>query len=586
LEFLERVLKKSERERMADAEETEGIFTGLYARHPFTGKDIPVWIGEYVLAGYGTGAIMAVPGHDERDHRFAKKYGLPIIQVVEGPSVLEKANEEKNGKIINSSFLNGLDVPSAIVRMTEELEKQGKGRRSVQFRMRDAVFGRQRYWGEPIPIYYDEQGIPCTVPVNDLPLTLPEVDKYLPTPDGQPPLARAVNWKYQGKYAFELTTMPGWAGSSWYFLRYMDPHNEKEFCSAEQLNYWNQVDVYVGGSEHATGHLLYARFWTKFLYDLGYLTFDEPFKKLINQGMIQGTSCIIYRDSKTNKIISAGLKKNFSELQPLHIEVSLEKNGEVNIEQLKNWRDDFKNAEFELENGKLIPDHQVEKMSKRWYNVVNPDEICAEFGADTLRMYEMFLGPVEMSKPWNTSGISGVYNFLKKFRKLFEPEGTFALSDAEPDKQELKILHKTIKKITEDIERMSLNTCVSTFMICTNELQAQKCNKRKILEPLLVLISPFAPHLAEELWHLSGHSDSVVVQPWPQWKEEYLMEEEFHYPVSFNGKTRFNIPFSLQMKKEEIEKEILTKEEVKKYLQGKVPKKIIVVPGRIINIVL
>jgi leucyl-tRNA synthetase len=585
LAFLERVLKKSERERMADADETEGIFTGLYARHPFTGEDIPVWIGEYVLAGYGTGAIMAVPGHDERDHRFAKKYGLPIIQVVEGPGVLEKANEEKNGKLIHSSFLNGLDVPAAIVRMIEELEMQGKGRRSVQFRMRDAVFGRQRYWGEPIPVFYDEQEIPHTIPENELPLTLPEVDKYLPTSDGQPPLARAKNWKHKGKYAYELTTMPGWAGSSWYFLRYMDPHNEKEFCSPERLDYWKQVDVYVGGSEHATGHLLYARFWAKFLSDMGYLSFDEPFKKLINQGMIQGTSCIIYRDPKSNKIVSAGLKKIFSELQPLHIDVSLEKNGEVNIEQLKNWRDDFKNVEFELENGKLIPDHQVEKMSKRWYNVVNPDDICAEFGSDTLRMYEMFLGPVEMSKPWNTNGISGVYNFLKKFRKLFEPEGTFAISDAEPDKQELKILHKTIKKITEDIERMSLNTCVSTFMICTNELLAIKCNKRKILEPLLVLISPFAPHLAEGLWHACGHPDSVVLQSWPQWKGEFLTEDEFHYPVSFNGKTRFNIPFSLQLTKEEIEKEILTKEEVKKYLNGKEPKKIIVVPGRIINIV-
>ncbi|MCX8079728.1 MAG: leucine--tRNA ligase [Bacteroidia bacterium] len=585
MQFVDKILKKSERERMAEAGEAEGIFTGLYVLHPFTGKELPVWIGEYVLAGYGTGAIMAVPGHDARDHRFAKTYGLPILQVIKGPDVTEKANEEKTGKLMASDFMNGLEVPEAIRICIEKLEEKKLGRRVLQYRMRDAVFGRQRYWGEPIPVYYDEEGIPRTLPEDELPLTLPEIDKYLPTADGQPPLARAQSWKYRGKYTYELTTMPGWAGSSWYFLRYMDPHNEKKFCDEEKLKYWNAVDVYVGGSEHATGHLLYARFWTKFLYDLGYLNFDEPFKKLINQGMIQGTSCIVYRDVNTNKIVSAGLKKQFENLQALHVEVGLERNGEISVEELKKWRDDFQNAEFILENGKLIPDHQVEKMSKRWFNVVNPDDICAEYGADTLRMYEMFLGPIEMSKPWNTNGISGVYNFLKKFRRIYEPDGKIRLSEDEPEKGEWKILHKTIKKVTEDIERMSLNTCVSTFMICTNELAEKKCNKRKILEPLLVLLSPFAPHLAEELWYLCGHTGSVTLQPWPVWNEEYLVEEEFDYPISFNGKTRFNIPFSLKLTKEEIEKEVLTKEEVQKYLSGKAPKKIIVVPGRIINIV-
>jgi leucyl-tRNA synthetase len=586
MHFVEECSRRSERERMMEVKEVRGIFTGLHAVHPFTGKKIPVWVGEYVLGGYGTGAIMAVPGHDERDHRFAKKFGLPIVQVVEGKDVKEEANESKEGIIINSEFLNGLTVPQAIERMITELERTGHGYAATQYRLRDAVFGRQRYWGEPIPVYYDESGIPRTIDEKDLPLCLPEIDAYLPTEDGQPPLARAKNWKYKNQYNYEWTTMPGWAGSSWYFLRYMDPSNPEQFCDYNKVAYWGPVDLYVGGSEHATGHLLYARFWNMFLYDRGWVPFEEPFKKLINQGMIQGVSCIVYRDPATHTIVSSGLKHTYQNLQSLHVDVTLEKDGVIDVEKLKAWRDDFKNAAYDLENGKLIPDHQVEKMSKRWYNVVNPDDICREYGADTLRLYEMFLGPVEVSKPWNTQGISGVYNFLKRFRKLYYKDEKPSVSDAEPEEKEYRVLHKTIRKVREDIERFAFNTCVSSFMICVNELTELRCNKRKILEPLVVLLSPFAPHLAEELWHEAlGNESSVVLQPYPEWEEKYLTESVFNYPVSFNGKTRLQISFPVDLPAESIQKEVLSKEEIQKYIVGKKVKKVIVVPKRIINIV-
>jgi leucyl-tRNA synthetase len=583
-EYIEKATNRSERERQADVNTVSGVFTGSYATHPFTAKPIPIWIGDYVLAGYGTGAVMAVPGHDGRDHAFARHFGLPIIEVVSGGDVKKEAHEAKEGNAVNSDFLNGLEVKDAISRAIQEIENRGLGKRKVNFRLRDAVFGRQRYWGEPIPIYY-KNGIPYTLDEKELPLVLPSVDKFLPTEDGEPPLARASqSWKYQDKYEYEWTTMPGWAGSSWYFLRYMDPKNDKTFADPAKMNYWRNVDLYIGGSEHATGHLLYVRFWTKALFDLGLIPVDEPARKLINQGMIQGTSCMVHRVNNTNKIVSAGLASKY-DTTAIHIDVNLADNNIVDVEGLKKWRDDFSSAEYELENEKLICSTAVEKMSKRWYNVVTPDVVCERFGADTLRLYEMFLGPLEQSKPWNTNGITGVSGFLKKLWRLYQQDGKLIVSDDAPAKAELKTLHKTIKKISEDIERFSFNTSVSSFMICVNELNDLKCSKRAILEPLLVLLSPYAPHIAEELWQKLGHNESIAFASFPQVNEQHLVEDNFNYPVSFNGKMRFQIELPTGLTVQEIEKEVMGSEEVLKYLNGASPKKIIVVPKKIVNIV-
>lgn len=592
LKYVEEAKNRSDRERMTEVKRITGVFTGAYAEHPFTGKAIPIWIGDYVLAGYGTGAVMAVPGHDERDHAFAKHFGLPIIQVIESPEgidVQEQSFDAKEGKCMNSDFLNGLEVKKAIRKAIEEIEKKKIGTGKVNFRLRDAIFGRQRYWGEPIPVYYKD-GIPYTVDEKDLPVILPEVDKYLPTEDGEPPLARAKNWKYQGKYDFETTTMPGWAGSSWYFLRYMDANNNKEFASKEALNYWQDVDLYMGGAEHATGHLLYVRFWTKFLYDLGFIPVQEPAKKLINQGMIQGRSNFVYRVKDSNTYVSFGLRKNY-ETTALHVDVNLVENDELDIEKFKLWRPEFENAEFVLENGKYLCGSEIEKMSKRWHNVVNPDDMVNRYGADCLRLYEMFLGPLELSKPWNTNGISGTSNFIRKLWKLYHRQDTASrdlvwdVSDAEPTKAELKALHKTIKKIVEDIDRYSFNTSVSNFMICVNELTDLKCNKRAILEPLAIIVSPYAPHIAEELWEKLGHKESITKASFPEFREEYMTEDAFDYPISVNGKTKFNLNIALSLSKEEIEREVMNAEEVKKLLGGTTPKKVVVVPGRIVNIV-
>ena len=586
-EYVAAAKNRSERERQADVKKVSGQFTGAYVTHPFSGKDIPIYVGDYVLAGYGTGAVMAVPGHDERDHRFAKHFGLPILKVVDGPDVEEQSNDAKEGKCINSDFLNGLEVKDAIRKAIEEIEKRGLGKGKINFRLRDAVFGRQRYWGEPIPIYYKD-GVPHALAESELPLVLPEIEKYLPTEDGEPPLARAKDWKYKGQYEYELTTMPGWAGSSWYYLRYEDAHNDKEFASKKAIDYWQNVDLYLGGSEHATGHLLYVRFWTMFLKDMGYLPFDEPAKKLINQGMIQGTSCMVHRVEGENKIVSAGLKESYKTTL-VHIDVNIVDNNVVDLEKLKKWRDDFASATYELEGSKLICENAIEKMSKRWYNVVNPDDMCGKFGADTLRLYEMFLGPLELSKPWNTNGITGVHGFLKKLWRLFYSGGKgqneAIISDAEPSKAELKALHKAIKKITEDIERFSFNTSVSNFMICVNELTDLKCNKRAILEPLLIILSPYAPHITEELWSVLGHKESIAYAPFPVFNESYLVEDNFAYPISFNGKMRFNIELPLSLSVQEIEKIVMEAEQTKKYLEGKTPKKVIIVPKKIVNIV-
>ena len=583
--YVQHATNRSERERQAEVEKVSGVFTGSYVTHPFTGADVPVWVADYVLAGYGTGAVMAVPGHDSRDHRFATHFGLPIIQVIEGADVTEAANEAKEGRMMASDFLNGLDVKDSIRAAIAAIEAKGLGRGKTNFRLRDAVFGRQRYWGEPIPVYYDAQGIARTVPENELPLVLPEVDKFLPTEDGEPPLARAAaNWKYKGQFDYEWTTMPGWAGSSWYFLRYMDAKNATNFADKTITDYWKQVDLYIGGSEHATGHLLYVRFWTKFLFDRGFIGADEPAQKLINQGMIQGTSALVYRVNGTNKIVSAGLRKQY-ETTAIHVDVNFTENGVVDMDALRNWRDDFKDAEFELEGGQLKCTHQVEKMSKRWYNVVTPDAICEQYGADTLRLYEMFLGPLEQSKPWNTNGISGVSNFLRRLWRLYVQHDQVVVTDEAPSAAELKTLHKAIKKITEDIDRFSFNTSVSTFMICVNELTELKCNKRAVLEPLLVLISPYAPHITEELWSLLGHTVSISRVPFPLFDASKVTEDSVNYPVSFNGKTRLTIALPAGWSKEEIEKEVLSREDVQKYLNGGSPKKMIVVPGKIVNIV-
>ena len=599
--YIKATAKRSERERMADVKTISGVFTGAYAIHPFSGEKVQIWIGDYVLAGYGTGAVMAVPCGDQRDYDFAKHFKIPIPNIFEGVDISEQAHTDKEGTIIaNSDFLSGLSYKKALKLSIYELEKQEIGHGKVNYRLRDAVFSRQRYWGEPFPVYYVD-GMPQMIDEIHLPIVLPEVEKYLPTEDGQPPLGNADTWAWDSVnnkvvsngeinnttvWPLELNTMPGWAGSSYYFNRYMDPHNETEFASKKSLNYWKEVDLYIGGSEHATGHLLYARFWQKFMFDRGLVPMDEFAKKLINQGMILGTSAFIFREDVTNRFYSKGLLKGKIG-QLIHVDVSLvNTSDELDIEGFKSWREDFKDAKFIYEdNGIFKVSREVEKMSKSKYNVVNPDNICVEYGADSLRLFEMFLGPLEQAKPWKTSGISGVHSFLKKLWKLFYNGEELSISDSVATAEELKTLHKTIKKVEEDIENFSFNTSVSTFMIAVNELITQKCNKRTILEPLLILISPYAPHIAEELWEKLGNTESISTAPFPIFEPQYLVESSKNYPVSFNGKMRFTMELPLDMTKDDIEKVVLAHQKTQAQLAGRVPKKIIIVPGKIINIV-
>ncbi len=584
-EYVTWAKNRSERDRMSDVKTVTGTFTGAYAINPISGEKIPVWIADYVLAGYGTGAVMAVPGHDTRDYAFAKKFNLPIPEVVAGGDLSKEAFAAKEGKIINSGFLNGLEVKDAIKAGIQRAEELGVGKARINYRMRDAVFGRQRYWGEPVPVYYKDD-IPALLEESDLPLVLPEVDAYLPTETGEPPLGRAQDWKYRGEYEYELSTMPGWAGSSWYWYRYMDPKNEGAFASKEAIAYWQNVDLYIGGSEHATGHLLYSRFWNKFLFDLGLVNQEEPFKKLINQGMIQGRSNFVYRIKDTNTFVSHGLK-NEHEVTALHVDVNIVENDVLDLDKFKTWRPDFADAEFILEEGKYVVGVEIEKMSKSKHNVVNPDDLVERYGADTLRMYEMFLGPLEQFKPWNTNGMDGVYKFLRRFWKLFfDEQGNFAVIEEQSTPAELKSLHKTIKKVEEDIERFSFGTSVSQFMICVNELTALKTKKRAILEPLTIVLAPYAPHITEELWSRLSHTESITYAAYPAWKEEFLTESTFDYPISINGKVKTKLTFDLKTSKEDVEKEVLASEQVQKLLEGKPVKKVIVVPGKIVNVVM
>ncbi|MDP4226388.1 MAG: leucine--tRNA ligase [Bacteroidota bacterium] len=582
--YIEETKKRNERERIADTRKT-GVFTGAYAIHPFNGKEIPIWVSDYVLAGYGTGAIMAVPAHDQRDYDFAKTFDLPIIPVIEGGDISTASYDAKEGKMINSGILNGLEVKEAIQLIISEIEKRKIGKRCINYRLRDAIFSRQRYWGEPFPIYYKD-GIPYPLDESKLPLELPEIDAYLPTEKGEPPLGRAKNWENDEGFPLELNTMPGFAGSSAYYLRYMDPKNDKALVSKENDEYWQDVDLYIGGTEHATGHLIYSRFWNKFLFDLGIVCKDEPFKKLINQGMIQGRSNFVYRMKESNTFVSYNLIDKYETI-PIHVDINLVSNDILDIEAFRNWNPEYKTAEFILENDKYVCGWSVEKMSKSMFNVVNPDDVVEKYGADTLRMYEMFLGPIDQSKPWDTNGIDGVHKFLRKFWKLFhDKDNKPCLSDEAPSADELKILHKTIQKIQSDIEGFSFNTSVSAFMICVNELNDIKCNKRAILEPLTILISPFAPHIAEELWQLLGHNESITIAPFPKFEEKYLVENTFSYPISFNGRMRFKLEVSKSKNAEEIKQLVLIHENTQKYLEGKTVKKVIVVPGKIVNIVI
>lgn len=645
--YVTKAMSRSERDRQSEVKKISGVFTGAYAIHPFSGGLIPIWVADYVLAGYGTGAVMAVPAGDQRDMDFARHFNLPVIQIFEGIELTDTAYTEKTGKLKNSGFLSGMTIEKATETVIKELEAKSLGYGKTNYRLRDAIFSRQRYWGEPFPVYY-QNGIPYLLNKEDLPLTLPKIDKYLPTESGEPPLARAKreDWPIFKGEAMETNTMPGWAGSSWYFLRYMDPHNDNEFVAKEKVDYWGAVDLYIGGAEHATGHLLYARFWTKFLFDRGHIPFDEPFKKLINQGMILGRSSLVYRlelnsyyipgkeESKhypsTKKFPEIFVTKEIyddwekdhqvneykyqveHELElilkdlldddyqmdvsntlweysftALRVDINLVQHDELNIEKFKKWRKYYENAVFILnKNDKYICGHEVEKMSKRWFNVVTPDSLCEEYGADTLRLYEMFLGPVEQSKPWDTQGISGVYNFLRKFWRLFHNQkGEVDVNNSEPSKQELKILHKTIKKVTEDLDRLSWNTVVSACMIAINDLTSIKCNNRHILEQMLILISPYAPHFAEELWHKLGHETSITKAAWPEFDARHLVADEVEYPISFNGKVRFKLSLPAGMTKEEIEEAVMEAPGSEKYLEGKTPRKVIVVPNRIVNIV-
>jgi len=580
--YLEQVKRRTERERIADRC-VSGVFTGSYAINPISGTVIPIWISDYVLAGYGTGAIMAVPAHDSRDYAFAKHFDLSIIPLIEGADVSEESFDAKEGIMMNSGFLNGLTVKEAIQKAKEYVAENHLGKVKINYRLRDAIFGRQRYWGEPFPIYY-KNGLPYPVEYKDLPILLPEVDKFLPTETGEPPLGRAKNWTYKG-YPLELSTMPGFAGSSAYYTRYEDPQNKEALVSKEKNEYWRNVDLYIGGTEHATGHLIYSRFWNKFLFDLGVICEDEPFKKLINQGMIQGRSNFVYRIKNTNTFVSLGLKDQY-DTTPLHVDVNIVSNDVLDLEAFRNWNPEYKTAEFILENGKYICGWAVEKMSKSMYNVVNPDDIVEKYGADTLRLYEMFLGPLEQSKPWDTNGIDGVSRFLRKLWNLFFDGEAFSVSNEEPTAEELKSLHKLIKKVAFDIEHFSFNTSVAAFMICVNELSALKCNKRAILSDLVKTLSSFAPFVSEELWHRLGNKTSVVTASYPEYNEEYLKEDTIKYTVSFNGKARFTLDFPAGTAKEEVEKEVLEHPNSQKWMEGKAPKKVIVVPNKIVNIVI
>lgn len=590
--YIAQTKKKSELDRMADTKTVSGAFTGSYVINPVSGERIQLWIADYVLAGYGTGAVMGVPSGDQRDWLFARHFNLPVVQILDAQQDIEhQADATKEGKYINSGFINGMNYTEATATLNAWLEEKEVGKAKINYRMRDAIFGRQRYWGEPIPVYFKD-GLPYLVKEEELPLMLPEIDKYLPTETGEPPLGRAEDWKYEDEYEYELSTMPGWAGSSWYWYRYMDAKNDSEFASKDAIGYWKDVDLYIGGSEHATGHLLYSRFWNKFLKDLGYVQEEEPFKKLINQGMIQGRSNFVYRvideeGKGTNKLVSYGLRKEYK-TSALHVDVNIVDNEVLDIAKFKLFRPEFENAEFILENGKYICGVEVEKMSKSYYNVVNPDMLIESYGADTLRMYEMFLGPLEQSKPWNTNGIEGVFKFLRKFWRLFHNENwTFHVSDSVPSKAELKALHKIIKKVQDDVERFSFNTSVSSFMIAVNELTDLKCKNRQVLEDLVVVLSPYAPHVCEELWSLLGHdAGTLSYTPYPTFNPAYLVEDEFSYPISVNGKTRLNLSMSLTLEAKDIEETVLANEDVQKYLEGKTPKKVIVVKGRIVNIVL
>ena len=581
--YVASVKKKTERERIAETKSVTGVFSGSYGINPLTGEKVPIWISEYVLAGYGTGAIMAVPAHDSRDYAFAKKFGLPIVPLIEGCDVSEQSFDAKDGVMCNSGFLNGMKVKDAIEAAKDYVEAHGLGHRKTNYRLRDAIFSRQRYWGEPFPIYYKD-GIPMPLPESELPLRLPEIDSYKPSPDGQPPLSRAKDWTYKG-YPLEKSTMPGFAGSSAYYLRYMDPHNDKALVSREADEYWRSVDLYVGGTEHATGHLIYSRFWNKFLYDLGYVCEDEPFRKLVNQGMIQGRSNFVYRIVGTNTFVSAGLKSSYDTTE-IHVDINIVHNDRLDVEAFRKWRPEFENAEFILEDGEYVCGWAVEKMSKSMYNVVNPDDICNTYGADTLRLYEMFLGPVEQSKPWDTKGIDGVNRFLKKFWRLFYDREKWLVVDDKATPEELKVLHKLIAKEQEDIEAFSYNTTISAFMIAVNELGALKCAKREILEPLVVLLSPFAPHVSEELWHSLGNEGSVTYARFPEYVAAYAADDTVTYPVQFNGKMRFTVDMAKSATPAEVEAQVRSLEQTAKWSAGMKIVKVIVVPGRIINIVL
>ena len=581
-EYVRAAAKKTERERISETKSVTGVFTGSYGINPLNGKKVPIWVSEYVLAGYGTGAIMAVPAHDSRDYAFAKKFGLPIIPLIEGCDVSEESFDAKDGIMCNSGFLDGMTVKEAIEAAKDYVEAHGLGRRKVNYRLRDAIFSRQRYWGEPFPIYYKD-GIPMPVPESELPVRLPEIDSYKPSPDGEPPLARAKDWTYNG-FPLEKNTMPGFAGSSAYYLRYMDPHNDEALVGREADEYWRCVDLYVGGTEHATGHLIYSRFWNKFLYDLGYVCEDEPFRKLVNQGMIQGRSNFVYRVVGTNTFVSAGLRDKY-ETTEIHVDINLVRNDRLDTDAFRKWRPEYADAEFILENGEYVCGWAVEKMSKSMYNVVNPDEICDRYGADTLRLYEMFLGPVEQSKPWDTKGIDGVNRFLKKFWRLFFDRDAWLVTDGKASPAELKVLHKLIGKEQEDIENFSFNTTVSAFMIAVNELGAMKCSKREILEPMVVLLSPFAPHIAEELWHRLGHEDSVTYARFPEFVPALAADDTVTYPVQFNGKMRFTVELPKSAGPAEVEAAVRGMEQTSRWTEGKSIVKVIVVPGRIINIV-
>ncbi len=577
-EYLQYVKKKTERERIAETRTVTGVFSGSYAINPLTGEKVPIWISEYVLAGYGTGAIMAVPAHDSRDYVFAKTFGLPIVPIIEGCDVSEESFDAKEGKMCNSGFLNGLDVKEAIEAAKDYVEAHGLGRRKTNYRLRDAIFSRQRYWGEPFPIYYKD-GIPTPIPMDKLPLELPEISEFKPTEAGEPPLARAKDWTFEG-YPLEKSTMPGFAGSSAYYLRYMDPDNDNALVSERADKYWRDVDLYIGGTEHATGHLIYSRFWNKFLYDLGYVCEAEPFKKLINQGMIQGRSNFVYRIVNTNTFVSAGLKDQYQTTE-IHVDINLVRNDKLDLDGFKAWRPEFNDAEFILENGEYICGWAVEKMSKSMFNVVNPDDICDTYGADTLRLYEMFLGPLEQSKPWDTKGIDGVNRFLKRFWRLFDN-----LSEEKAKPEELKVLHKLIGKEQEDIENFSFNTTISAFMIAVNDLMALGCSKREILEPMVVLLSPFAPHIAEELWHMLGHGGSVADASFPEFIPALAAEDNVIYPVQFNGKMRFTVELPKSASPAEVEAFVRGYQQTAKYVGDLKIVKVIVVPGKIVNVVI